>query len=247
MDKPTLIIADLHLSDHTPKLNQLFHQFLQDWQNKANALYILGDLFEVWMGDDDNSETAKQVAIALKNFSHQVPIYFIAGNRDFLLGKHYAQQANFTLLPEHQILSINQHTILLTHGDEMCTEDVSYQRYRRIIRKKMLQKIFLLLPLSIRQRIANNIRHASIQKKQQSNSYQISDVTEQGVATISQQYPNIDTIIHGHTHRPNIHQHHLNQRNINRYVLPDWHDNKGGYILINQQGIFLKTLPENNQ
>lgn len=244
MDKPTLIIADLHLSDHTQKLNQLFCQFLQDWQNKASALYILGDLFEVWMGDDDNSETAKQVAHTLKNFSIHTPIYFVAGNRDFLLGKHYAQQANFTLLPEHQILTINQHTILLTHGDEMCTEDISYQRYRKIIRSKLLQKIFLWLPYSIRQKIANNIRYASIQKKQQHNSYQISDVTEQGVESISKQYPNINTIIHGHTHRPNIHQHHLHQKTINRYVLPDWHDDKGGYILINRQGIFLKELPE---
>lgn len=242
MDKPTLFIADLHLSDHTPKLNQLFYQFLQHWQNEANALYILGDLFEIWTGDDDDSQTAIQVATALNQFSQHTPVYFIAGNRDFLIGQNFAQKANITLLPAHHILQLYNHTILLTHGDEMCTDDKSYQRYRRIIQQPLLKKIFLALSFQKRKQLAERIRQASIKKKKEQHHYHLSDVTQKGVEQTISPYPQVDILIHGHTHRPNTHQHTIQNRTITRYVLPDWHGSEGGFLLINQQGLSFHSL-----
>lgn len=138
----TLFIADLHLSDYTPDLNVLFTQFLRNHAQSADALYILGDLFDAWTGDDDDSVTAAEVAQAIKQFAQHAPVYFIAGNRDFLLGKSYADKANLTLLPENHIIHAHGKTLLLTHGDEMCTEDTSYLRYRKIMRCKIVQKYY---------------------------------------------------------------------------------------------------------
>lgn len=121
----TLFIADLHLSDDTPELNRLFLQFLQAQQGRADALYILGDLFEVWLGDDVLGETAVQTASALKTFGRTAPVYFICGNRDFLLGSSYAKQAGITLLPEVREIELYGTRYLISHGDEMCTDDTS--------------------------------------------------------------------------------------------------------------------------
>lgn len=242
--KPTLFIADLHLSDHTTDLNALLMQFLQTHENRAQALYILGDLFEAWTGDDDDSETAQQVAQALYQFSRFAPVYFIAGNRDFLLGRDYATRAGMTLLPEQYMITLHGKHILLTHGDEMCTDDRQYLRYRQIIRQPMVRFLLLKLPFRKRKRIAEQLRQASRQRKLQGNSYAISDVTEQGVQTACAGNRALDIIIHGHTHRPNKHQHVANQRVITRYVLPDWRDGKGGYLAVSENGVECVDLPE---
>lgn len=246
MTMPTLFIADLHLSDDTPDLNALFAQFLREQQGKVAALYILGDLFEAWTGDDVNSTTAQEVAANIRAFAQSAPVYFIAGNRDFLLGKQYAQKANMTLLPENYPIELYGKQLLLTHGDEMCTDDVGYLRYRKIIRCRWVQKILLLLPYTKRQKIAANIRARSRAKKQSGRSYAISDVTEQGVQAALNRFPHTQILIHGHTHRPAIHQHGFRQREVMRYVLPDWHDGKGGYLAINEQGMNYFRLPEND-
>ncbi len=162
----TIFIADLHLSDDTPELNRLFLQALQSWQGRVDALYILGDFFEVWLGDDILSNIAAEAAVALKTFSQSAPVYFICGNRDFLLGKRYAKQAGITLLPEQQVVQLYGQNYLISHGDEMCTADVSYQRFRRIIRCRLVQKLLLSLPQSRRQKVAAKLRAASKQKKQ---------------------------------------------------------------------------------
>ena len=228
---PILFIADLHLSDHTPSLNALFAQFLRDWQGKAAALYILGDLFDAWTGDDDDSATAAQVAQQLADFAAHAPVYFIAGNRDFLLGKRYAAQCHMTLLPENQIVEYFGKTILLTHGDEMCTDDVGYLRYRKIMRNKIVQKILLSLPFRTRKNIAAKLRATA-------------DVTEQGVQAALARHPHAQIIIHGHTHRPACHRHTFRGREITRYVLQDWHDGKGGYLLLDESGVHAHGLPE---
>ena len=220
---PILFIADLHLSDHTPSLNALFAQFLRDWQGKAAALYILGDLFDAWTGDDDDSPTAAQVAQQL------------AG---------YAAQCHMTLLPENQIVEYFGKTILLTHGDEMCTDDVGYLRYRKIMRNKIVQKILLSLPFRTRKNIAAKLRAASRERKKQPENYAIADVTEQGVQAALARHPHAQIIIHGHTHRPAHHVHTFCQREISRYVLQDWHDGKGGYLLLDERGVHAHGLPE---
>ena len=243
---PTLFIADLHLSDFTPDLNTLFTQFLRDHTGKASALYILGDLFEAWTGDDDDSLTATQVAQAINAFAQHAPVYFIAGNRDFLLGKRYAAKAHMTLLPENQLIELYGQAILLTHGDEMCTEDISYLRYRRVMRCKLVQKILLSLPFRKRKQIAERLRNASRARKQQANSYAISDVTEDGVQAALRRYPCTQIIVHGHTHRPNTHTHQYAGHTITRYVLPDWYDGKGGYLAIDEKGARWGKLPEHS-
>lgn len=230
----TLFIADLHLSDHTPDLNELFAQFLHDHAHNTAALYILGDLFEAWTGDDDDSQTAYQVATNLRKFSQHAPVYFVAGNRDFLLGQQYANWANMILLPENYLITLYGQHILLTHGDEMCTDDVGYLRYRKIIRHHLLQKILLLLPFSQRKKIAQYLRQKS--QARQPKSYAIADVTEQGVQMAYQQNRALDVIIHGHTHRQDIHTHHILGKEMTRFVLPDWYNGKGGYLAVDEHG-----------
>lgn len=243
--RQTIFIADLHLSDDTPALNHLFLRALQSWQGNVDALYILGDLFEVWLGDDILSETARTVAAALKAFSQTAPVYFICGNRDFLLGPKYAALSGMTLLPDNLVIELYNRAYLITHGDEMCTEDLSYQRFRHIIRQRWLQKILLSLPRSYRYKLAANIRAASKRKKQQMGHTPISDVTEQGIRAALSRHP-VETIIHGHTHRPDVHEHKFDDRVVKRYVLPDWYDNHGGYLVVSENGAQLQTLEIEN-
>lgn len=238
----TIFIADLHLSDDTPELNRLFLHSLSRWQGKTDALYILGDLFEVWLGDDILSDIAVQAAAVLKAFSQSAPVYFICGNRDFLLGRRYAEQAGITLLPESQTVELYGKTYLITHGDEMCTDDVSYQRFRRIIRQPWLKKLLLALPQGRRRRIADRLRAASKHKKQQMGQTALSDVTEHGVQTALSRYPKAQAIIHGHTHRPNVHQHTRYGQTVTRYVLPDWYGTHGGYLAVTENGAEIKPL-----
>lgn len=232
----TVFIADLHLSDDTPDLNRLFLQALDQWRGKIDALYILGDLFEVWVGDDVPNATADEAAVALKAFSRTAPVYFVCGNRDFLVGRRYAERAGMVLLPEQAVVNLYGTTYLIAHGDEMCTDDVAYQRFRRIIRKKWLQKILLTLPQSRRRKIAGNIREASKTKKRQMGQSPISDVTELGVQTILSAFPEAQALIHGHTHRPAVHEHDFRGRALKRYVLPDWHNGRGGYLRVTEAG-----------
>ncbi len=241
----TLFIADLHLSDDTPALNRLFLQFLQEQQGRADALYILGDLFEVWLGDDILSNIAVEAAAALKTFGRTAPVYFICGNRDFLLGQNYAERAGVTLLPDIREIELYGTHYLISHGDEMCTDDVSYQRFRRIIRQPWLQKLLLALPQSRRRKIAAKIRAASKQKKQAMGHTPISDVTEQGVQTALNHHPQTEALIHGHTHRPAVHEHGFNGRTVKRYVLPDWYGGSGGYLKVSPAGVEMVALGPN--
>lgn len=243
-EKPILFIADLHLSDDTPSLNTLFAQFLRDWQGKAAALYILGDLFDAWTGDDDDSATAAEVAHNLAAFAAAAPVYFIAGNRDFLLGKRYAAQCQMTLLPERQIVEYFGKTILLSHGDEMCSDDIGYLRYRKVMRNKIVQKILLSLPFRTRKNIAAKLRAASRERKKQPENYAIADVTEHGVQAALNDFPQTEIIIHGHTHRPASHVHSFQQRCVERHVLQDWYGDKGGYLLLDENGVHARRLPE---
>ena len=139
----TLFIADLHLSDHEPELTRLLCRFLHEHAETAAELYILGDLFEAWTGDDDPSRTAAQVAEALAAFARRAPVYFMAGNRDFLLGNAYAARAGIQILPEPCVIERHGRRILLTHGDEMCTDDTDYQKYRTVIRRPWVCRLLL--------------------------------------------------------------------------------------------------------
>ncbi len=222
--KKTLFIADLHLDEKQPHITHLFLRFLEAQTAHADALYILGDLFEVWVGDDENTPLQNKIKLVLKSVSQQLPIYFIHGNRDFLLGQRYAQQSGMQLLPESIVINLYGKSVLIMHGDTLCTRDIRYQKFRNKVRKPLYQKLFLQLPLRARQQIAAKIRQKSKMNTQQTD-LSIMDVTP---SEVNQQMKlaEVDLFIHGHTHRPAIHDIDTGKR----IVLPAWHQVGGGLV-----------------
>ena len=234
----TLFIADLHLCTEEPAITAGFLHFLQGEAQQCDALYILGDLFEAWIGDDDPNPLHQQIAAALKALP--VPKFFIHGNRDFLLGKRFARESGMTLLPEEQVLTLYGQRVLIMHGDTLCTDDEGYQRFRAKVHQRWLQRLFLALPLRIRMRIAARMRADSKQANQH-KSLSIMDVNPQAVeeAMTRQQ---VHILIHGHTHRPAVHQLSLQGESAQRVVLGAWHE-QGSMIQVDAAGVQLIEFP----
>lgn len=234
----TYFIADLHLSATRPEINELFVDFLERTAGHCDALYILGDLFDYWIGDDDLNDFHLQIIQALKQFTDAgTPCYFIAGNRDFLIGKGFSQLSGVTLLPEHHVIQLYGVPVLLLHGDTLCTFDVSYQRFRRIIRHPWLLKLASALPLSWRRAIAHKLRSSSkTQRTLTSEQLAKMDVNPAAVEAAFKQF-HVDTIIHGHTHKPRIHQHDGGER----IVLGDWYE-QGSCLEVNDQQAVLQSF-----
>jgi UDP-2,3-diacylglucosamine hydrolase len=224
-----LFISDLHLCESQPHLTELFLHFLQHLAPQAQRLYILGDLFEYWIGDDDDSALHRQIAQALSHTAQQVPIYFMHGNRDFLVGKRYAQQAGFSLLPDPCLQQLEQQPVLLMHGDSLCTDDRVHQRNRLWMRNRFCQWLFLnFFSLPKRKQIAENTRLRS-QRHIQRSAKNILDVHPQAVVDNMRKYQ-VKTLIHGHTHRPAIHPVAEISPQAQRIVLSDWRE-QGNYLL----------------
>ncbi|MFM4963005.1 UDP-2,3-diacylglucosamine diphosphatase [Aeromonas bivalvium] len=225
----TLFISDIHLSEARPDMTAALLHFLQQEALGADALYVLGDLFEFWIGDDDPNPLHREVADAFLALGRRgVPLYFIHGNRDFLLGQDFARRAGMTLLPDPCIIDLYGARTLLSHGDLLCTRDLGYQKFRRITQLKWLRWLFLHLPLARRRKIAGKLRGQS----QQQNAYKaqaIMDVTPQAVDDMLRQH-DCRLMIHGHTHRPAIHELRLDGAPARRIVLGDWFEQ--GSILI---------------
>jgi len=217
----TLFISDLHLSPDQPELIRLATDFVAQQVN-VDAFYILGDIFNTWLGDDLVPEEFKPFIQALQNKQQQgCKIYLMVGNRDFMLGQHFAKRVGGTLLNDPVVMDIYGHSILLMHGDSLCTDDVSYQRYRKVVRNRWLQKLFLTMPLTIRQRISDKIKAKSKQQKQYKQA-QIMDVNSAAVKKVMKQYQ-VNLLLHGHTHRPAIHKLESIQNTPSyRIVLGDW-------------------------
>ncbi len=215
----TLFIADLHLCHEEPAITAGFLRFLQREAPSADALYILGDLFEAWIGDDDPNPLHQQIAAALRQLT--IPCYFIHGNRDFLLGKRFAKAAGLTLLPEEKILTLYGRRLLIMHGDTLCIDDHGYQRFRRRMHQRWLQRLFLSLPLFVRQCIAQKMRAGS-QQVNSSKDMTIMDVNQQAVEEVMRR-DDVTTLIHGHTHRPAVHTLEINHQAAQRVVLGAWH------------------------
>lgn len=234
----TLFIADLHLCQQEPAITAGFLRFLQREATNCDALYILGDLFESWIGDDDPEPLHLQVAEALAALP--VPVYFIHGNRDFLLGKGYAARSQMQLLPEQQLLELYGQRVLIMHGDTLCTDDAGYQRFREKVHQPWLQRVFLMLPLFIRQKIAARLRNDS-QQANQSKSMDIMDVNPQAVVQVMQDN-HASLLIHGHTHRPEIHHLTVNHQPARRAVLGAWHE-QGSMIEVDTDGVRLIAFP----
>ncbi|MDN5370426.1 UDP-2,3-diacylglucosamine diphosphatase [Shewanella fodinae] len=233
----TLFIGDLHLSADRPDITQAFINFLETQLKETEALYILGDLFEVWVGDDLAEPFAMDIAQHLKALSHQLPIYFIHGNRDFLLGQSYAEQAGLTLLPEIQKLSLYGRETVILHGDSLCTLDDDYQRFRRFRNRPFVQWCYRHLPKPLRLNIAAKLRRNS-QQQNRMKPEQIMDVTADEVSNLLAQ-SNASLLIHGHTHRPAIHELGHGQQ---RAVVGDWYQ-QGSVLKVSADAIELNTLP----
>lgn len=212
----TLFISDCHLDASRPDLTQHFIEFIKTRASKARVLYILGDLFEVWLGDDDPAEELNPIFEALQTLSKTTKVYFMAGNRDFLVGEKLAQKLNIELIQEPTIITLGQHKTALLHGDSLCTDDVDYQNFKSIVRTKEWQQNFINKPLTERQQIAKQLRKDS-KKATLNKVLEITDVNQESVIEFFKMH-HVTQIIHGHTHRPAIHQ--LN--NLKRYVLGDW-------------------------
>ena len=234
----TLFIADLHLCQEEPAITAGFLRFLQRETPGADALYILGDLFEAWIGDDDPDPLHQQIAAALRALP--LPVYFIHGNRDFLLGKRYARASGMTLLPEEQVLDLYGKRLLIMHGDTLCTDDEGYQRFRRKVHQRWLQRLFLALPLRLRQRIALRMRDSSKNANSQ-KSASIMDVNAQAVIDAMQRRQ-VQWLIHGHTHRPAVHTLTANGQPAQRLVLGAWHS-AGSMIEVTPAGVNLIHFP----
>ena len=237
-----LFIADLHLSEARPDLTNTFIHFLATKATQADELYILGDLFEFWIGDDEQSPLQQQITLALKTLSEQgCRLFYSHGNRDFMIGKRFARECGMTLLPPIYSCEMAGQRTLLLHGDQLCTDDEAYQRFRRITSWPWLQWVFLHLPLSRRVKIAQQIRQGSHKGKQQ-KSRSIMDVTPSSVNDCFAQHQ-ATLMIHGHTHRPMIHELSLNNgQKVRRIVLGDWNTDLW-YLQIDDRDINLISQP----
>ena len=236
-----LFASDIHLHTSLPKTTDAFCHFLNVQARKAKRLYLLGDLFEYWAGDDDiTSDYHAMIAQelrALSNFGTQ--IFWIAGNRDFLIGEKFATETGIHLLPDPSVIKVANHKIAITHGDEHCTDDLPYMAFRNMVRQEKWQQDFLMLPLIQRKKIIEGLRVNS-QMEQKTKSSDIMDVNPNAIQKLFTN-SSAEIIIHGHTHRPAKHQY----NNGIRYVLPDWDcdledkTTRGGWIEVYSDGKIL--------
>jgi len=236
----TYFISDLHLSADRDDINQCLFEFLRDQAPQADALYVLGDLFEVWIGDDDQNSFTLSIAKAFKTLSQAgVPVYFIHGNRDFLIRQRFAEQAGFKILPEQVVIDLYDEPTLIMHGDELCTMDIDYQAFRKKARSWWWPRLMLSLPLSTRRKIAQKGRATSKQKQSKLKA-EIMDVTPDEVTSYMQKFA-VKRVIHGHTHRPAIHNLEINGQPAQRIVLGDWYS-QGSVLKVSKDHIDLRSL-----
>lgn len=237
----TLFISDLHLDASRPRITDLFLDFLKHEPRGADALYILGDFFEVWLGDDDPDPHHAQVMGAVRELTDSgVPVYFMHGNRDFLIGADFAQRTGVQLLPDPTVVELFGISTLFMHGDTLCTDDVEYQAFRKLVRDPARQKAFLASSLAERRAFVTHARAASgLSTAQKSES--IMDVNQQAVQAVMREQ-SVDRLIHGHTHRPAVHKFQSDGKPKTRIVLGDWY-HQGSILRVAGAEPMLATLP----
>jgi len=237
----TLFISDLHLDPASPGIEQQFLAFLDGEARSAAALYILGDLFEVWLGDDDPSPSSRAIVQALRALTDAgVPCFVMHGNRDFLIGEQFCRETGAKLIADGTVAEIHGERVLLLHGDVLCTDDVSYQRLRRIVRNPVVQWILGHLSLARRRVLAQKMRAGS-RMHVSSTAAQIMDVNADAVAAAFRD-SGVGTIIHGHTHRPAVHSLQVDGSPVKRIVLGDWYS-QGSVLVRSASGFDLRSLP----
>lgn len=230
----TLLISDLHLDPSRPAMLDAFERLLAGPARDAEALYILGDLFEAWVGDDEDGELANRAAIAIRALAdHGVAVAFQHGNRDFLLGQAYAARCGMRLLPERAVETISGTATLLMHGDSLCVDDVAYLAFRRQVRDPSWQQQFLARPLAERRAFAAAARHESA-RHTAGTAPVLMDVQGDAVRA-ALRVAGVERLVHGHTHRPALHAFEVEGRSCSRCVLPDWYEQAAG-VWIDAQG-----------
>ncbi len=230
-----LFISDLHLDAGRPQITDLFLRFLREEATRSPRLYILGDLFEAWIGDDDDAALANEVGTGLRAVAAAgTRIGFIRGNRDFLVGRAYADRAGFEILPDPCMILLGREPTLLLHGDLLCLDDTGYQAVRRQVRDPLWQQQFLSQPLAARRAFAQAARASSQAHQQSMQSAEIGDATADAVADMFRRY-GVRRMIHGHTHRPAIHELEIDGTAHQRIVLGDWYE-QGSVLRVSEDG-----------
>lgn len=241
MSSYTLFISDLHLQASQPEITNTFLDFLKKQAAQADALYILGDFFDRWIGDDHQTRFNMPIMAATRQLSKTgVPIYFMSGNRDFLIGKAFTQAAGMTLLKDPHVISLYGKPTLLMHGDSLCTLDTKHQAYRKKVLNPWIQKIFLSLPLRWRLKISEHLRQKSYHRGNIIEE-QIRDVTPKAVYNAMEAHQ-VSLLIHGHTHRPGIHELLVDKKPAKRIVLGDWQQQASVLVYLRNGGCRLQGL-----
>jgi len=238
-----IFISDLHISIEKTEITRRFISFLQNQAQEASAVYILGDLFDTWVGDDDNTPPNKKIKKQLKKLTDSgTQVFLQQGNRDFLLGDKFCTESGITLLEEYTVIDLFGVKTLLTHGDLLCTDDLPYQEFRKKSRTEEWKQNVLTKPLLLRLLVARWYRFRSFFHKRK-KSQAIMDVNQQAVIDILQQY-GCSRLIHGHTHRPAIHNFDLQNKPAQRFVLAEWKKDSAECLLWNPQGYQIKPVPD---
>lgn len=253
LDGAVWVASDIHLGPAIPKTNAHFYDFLARADAEADALILLGDIFDFWIGDDIAITHATpglaEACHHLRQFAQAKPLYLVHGNRDFLLGDAFGQHINAQLLPPQLLLNVGPTRLILSHGDELCTDDHAFMRFRYWTRQRWLQRAFLALPVAWRLAVAQRARQGS--KGNDPNYLAISDVTHSAVHQVLAQHPDVAGLMHGHTHRPQRHRIEYQQRQYERIVLPDWdYDNppyRSGYAVVTATGVELIVADSNGE
>ena len=240
----TYFISDLHLERIESPITNIFTAFLDDL-NQNDSLYILGDLFESWIGDDNVSELSQYISDRLLMLSERdISVAIMHGNRDFLIGEDFCKASSIELINDPRIIEIDTKKVMLTHGDELCTDDSEYQAFRSVVRNPLWQKDFLNFPISKREKIAGEAKDASKDSKD-NKAMEIMDVNTDAVLKAFNDH-DIEIMIHGHTHRPNIHKVSNEGKNLTRYVLGDWSKNSAIILKWNEAEVELMDLAQSH-
>ena len=236
----TLFISDLHLSGERENITELFIKFLDQRASKADALYILGDLYEVWPGDDMIQPDYLSSISKLKQLSDNgLPLYVMQGNRDFLMAEKFAEVSGAKLIEDPTIIDLYGTPTLLMHGDTLCTDDIDYQKFRIMVRDPSWKEKFFALPNE--ERLAMTTKYRKVSKVETAKkSMDIMDVNQQAVEAAIQEH-NVKQLIHGHTHRPAIHDFSINNEKMKRIVLGDWFE-QGSVLVCDKSGCLLESV-----
>jgi UDP-2,3-diacylglucosamine hydrolase len=237
----TLFISDLHLDAEHPEISRQFLSFLEGPAMEAEALYILGDLFEVWIGDDDPEPEKRRIVAGLRALTDRgVPCYVMHGNRDFLLGERFFRETGCRLLEDPAIIELHGARVLTMHGDALCTDDHSYQNLRAMVRDQGWQKMFLALSPDQRRMLADQARAGSKEHIAQAMSSIM--YVNPGAVQAAMRGAGVALLLHGHTHRPDVHRFELDGKPVARIVLGDWHE-QGSVLVWDDDGFQLRGLP----